>query len=87
MNTPGASWQTTPTLIEGLKRRTAESSPDGRALQASCIDCGSHAPHWRKLLGAGGRFSTAPGGAGRLLVRAENACDVCGSDAIIVTAR
>jgi hypothetical protein len=81
------SWRTCPTVVEGLERRTARSNLDAGGLHATCIDCGSHAHDWRRLLGLGARFMAAPGDAGSMLVRCTAACAVCGSDALIVTAR
>jgi hypothetical protein len=56
-------------------------------LHGFCFDCGWPAPRWRRLLGMGARFYSAPEDERRIIVKCDGACGVCYGDALIVAPR
>lgn len=71
-----------------MRVRTNPPSPtDPSLLHGFCFDCGWAAPHWRRLLGIGARFYTAPEDDRRIIIKCVGACTVCEGDALIVAPR
>lgn len=73
----------------GMQAHTAPSTSAAGVslLHAFCFDCGWPAPQWRRLLGIGARFYSAPEDERRIIIKCAGACTVCEGDALIVAPR
>lgn len=63
------------------------STAHASLLHAFCFDCGWPAPQWRRLLGIGARFYSAPEDDRRIIIKCMGAYTVCEGDALIVAPR
>ena len=71
-----------------MQTHTIQSAGAGEGwLHGFCFDCGWPAPHWRRLLGIGARFYSAPEDERRIIIKFVGACPVCNGDALIVAPR